>query len=459
MAERVVFGSSVASLVAAERLAAAGHAVSLFAPEKSIGGGFGSIRAGERVLELGVRLLELTYEGAGDAPSLSNYVPGPVGHRPFAAIVGAYLSELAGDRLREVQRPQMFFAGQTVDDLYFTTDVTALRSVLDPRTRAVVHAEALAAVAASGYDAGVLAPELAGEFESLGLTAASLANHGATFHRLFMQPVAQKFAGPTDVLAALRRKIWLPLFWPATLAEATGDGSIRFAPQRPFHTVAGGGSGEIITALRQRLTERGVPVRPCAPLRRLAGDAAGRTTLELCDGTAIEAVRPIIGISAAALFGAAGIEYRPEPARTVLSWLEVADDEVVALPSLLNVVDTDIPAVRVSSNGLGRPGHTVLTVELRHDLAESDIDEAARRSVERLGIVQPGAGLINVRSGAMPTFALPTRDNVARFDAAAGQFAMHPFDIEVVGAGLGFGADALGEQIIQGLRAAEGLTV
>jgi hypothetical protein len=459
VAERLVFGSSVASLVAAEGLATAGHEVTLLAPEKSIGGGFGSMRAGERVLELGVRLLELSYEDTPVPPSLSSYVPGPAGHRPFASLVGRYLTELAGDRLRQVRRPQMYFGGRIVDDLYFTTDAMALRDALDPITRAAVHAEARAAVVATGHDAGVLSPQRADELERLDLTEASLRNHGATFHRLFVRPVADKFAGGADVLASLRRKIWLPLFWPVTLAEAAADGPVQFTPDRPFHTVAGGGSGEIITALVQRLRERGVTVTPCPPLTRLHGAPAGHTTVELADGTAIEASRPILGIPAPMLFGAAGVKYRPEQARTVISWLEVADRDLLDLPSLLNVVDADIAAVRVSTNGLGRPGHSVLTVELRHDLAESEIVEAARTSVEQLAIVAPGTELVELRSGAMPTFALPTRVNVARFEAAAADFASRSLDIEVVGAGLGFGADALGEQIIQGLRAAEVLTV
>jgi hypothetical protein len=459
VAERVIFGSSVAALVAADALAAAGDDVRLLAPEKSLGGGFGSMHQGERILELGVRLLELSYEDTGPTPSFDRYLPGPAGHRPFAAVVRQYVEDLVRPRLRQVRRPQMFFGGRTVDDLYFTTDALAVRDAVDDATRAIVHTEARAAADAIGA-AGLLAPDRAAELDQLDLAAASRRSHGPTFHALFMEPMAEKFTagGCAGIVPALRRKIWLPLFWPLTLTQAAGTGPVEFAPDRPFHTIKDGGTGELITALLARIAGRGLTVTPCAPLAQIRRGPHGRSTLELADGTSIEATRPIVGVAAAALFSATDIDYQAEPARTVISWLEVADSDLLDLPALLNIVDADIPAVRISTGGRGRAGHQILTVELRHDLHEAEIAAAARKSVERVGFVRAGAELAEVRSGAMRTFALPTQANANRFDLAATQLAELDLDLEIVGAGLGLGADALGEQIIQGLRAAERLS-
>jgi hypothetical protein len=169
----------------------------------------------------------------------------------------------------------------------------------------------------------------------------------------------------------------------------------------------------------------------------------------------IDASRPVIGVPAGPLFNAAGMDYHPAQARTVLCWLEVADADVVDLPSLLSIPDPTLAAARVSSGGVGRPGHAILTVELRHDLDEDQIVDAARSSVQRLGILRPGAHMQDVRNGSVRSFTLPTADNAHLFARAAAQLSESHLDIEIVGAATAFGADTLGENIIQGLRAAE----
>ena len=58
----VVVGGSVASLVAADALAAAGRSVELHLPESGVGGGFTPITLSGRRLELGARLIELSYD-------------------------------------------------------------------------------------------------------------------------------------------------------------------------------------------------------------------------------------------------------------------------------------------------------------------------------------------------------------------------------------------------------------
>ncbi|MDH2416929.1 NAD(P)/FAD-dependent oxidoreductase [Nocardioides sp. CER19] len=453
MADRVVVGSSVAALVAAERLAARGNSVRLLVPPGPVGGGFASLRQDGRVLELGVRLLELDYEGVGAPPPLVDYVPGVIGHRPYVRLIADYVADLVGDRLVEADRPRMLVDRSIVDDLYFTTDATALRDALDTGTRAAIAAEAAACAAEHG-PAGVLGEDLT---DDMSLLEASLRNHGKTFHRLLMQPVADKLVegGTAAVPASLRRKIWLPLFWPRTLAEAAGAAEVGFQPRRPFHTVRDGGAGEVVTALVARLEAVGIATERVGRLETARPAAHGRTFLAFDDGAVVETDRPVVGVAAEQLFAAVGADYRPERARTVVCWLEVATDELVEVPSLLNVVDADIPVLRVSTGGSAPAGRTVLTVELRHDTPEDDIASTALRGLGSLGLVRPGAQVDVLRGAAVRSFALPTARNAADFEAAAAVLAQQGLACDVIGAATGFGADALGEQIIQGLRTAE----
>jgi hypothetical protein len=458
MAERIVVGGSIAALVAADALSSAGEPVRLLLPKRGVGGGFAAIRREGRSLELGVRLLELAYEGVQETPPpLRDYSPGIGAHRPYAAKIGEWTRELLGERIVEARRPQMFFDGRIVDDLYFTTDALALRDALSEQERARIHHEARAALAASGSDAGLLDPGQSEELATLSADEASRRNHGACFHERLIEPIAEKIVagGGREVLATMRRKIWVPLFWPATLAQACNGGEVTFRPERPFHTVAPDGCGAIVDALLERIAAGGVRVETAGRLEHLDRGDGGSVELVFSAAGAVTARQPVLGSAPGELFGAAGVDYTPAVARSVICWIEARPEDLNDVPSLLNVVDGELDALRISSSGCGAPGMQLLTVELRHDLPESEIADGAIASLRRTGLLREGAEAHVVMSAAAATFPLPTRANAELFERVRARLQEMELDAEIVGGAVDFGADALGEQIIQGLRAAE----
>ena len=459
MPERVVWGGSIAALVAADALAERGEDVRLLLPARGVGGGFAAIRRDGRVLELGVRALELGYEGVGEPPPLTDYVPGIGAHRPYARLVDAWVQDLLGERIVPLPRPLMLLDGRLVDDLYFTTDALALREALGEEERAAIHLEARAARDAVG-EAGVLAPERVGELAAMTTSEASRANHGDRFHERFVAPFADKVVpgGADAVLATLRRKVWVPLFWPATLAQACNGGDVSFRPDRPLHTVAPDGCAGLVDALRTRLEGRGVRIETPGALEGAFADPAGGVELTFEGGASVRARRPVLGGAAPELFAAAGGSYRPAQARSVICWIELAPEHVRQVPSVLSIVDPEIPALRVSAGGSGLPGRQLLTVELRHDLPQEEIGEAALRSLAATGLLTDDAEPEVVMAAAAPTFPLPTAENVAAFADARAAFDSRGLDAVLVGGAADFAADALGEQIIQGLKAAEELS-
>ena len=458
MDEHVVVGGSIAALVTADELAARGADVRLLLPERGVGGGFAAIHRDGRSLELGVRLLELSYEDmAASTPPFADYRPAIGAHRPYAAKLDSWTRELLGERVVPAQRPRMFFDGRIVDDLYFTTDALAIRHALGEAERVTIHDEACAARAAAGCDAGLLDPANCHELAAISADDASLRNHGPSFHERLIAPIAEKIVpgGGRDVLATLRRKIWMPLFWPATLAQACNGGEVAFRPERPFHTVAPDGCGAIVEELLRRIESRGARVERAGGLEHVAPSANGGVEMTFSNAGAVRAHRPTLGSAPGELFAAAGAEYKPDTARSVICWIEAHPEDLSEVPSLLNVVDATLDALRVSSSGRGAPDMQLLTVELRHDLPESEIAAAAVAALHGTGLLREGAETHVVMSAAASTFALPTRPNTERFEQAQRTLAGLGLDAEIVGGALDFGADALGEQIVQGLRAAE----
>lgn len=459
MPERVVVGGSFAALVAADALSGRGERVRLLLPERGVGGGFAPIRRDGRVLELGVRLLELAYEGVGSTPPpLRDYRPALGAHRPYAPLIEAWMRGLLEGRISEVPRPRMLFDGRLVDDLYFTTDPLALREALDPAERAVIARETNSARVSTGSDAGVLDPRRSVELNALNAEQASLYNHGPRFHERFIAPIAEKImaGGAREALATLRRKLWLPLFWPATLAQACGGEEVLFRPERPFHTVAPDGCGGIIEALMARIeSSPRTSVETAGALTQVAPSEEGGIELSFAGGMSLRARDPVLGPSPGELFSAAGLDYSPTSARSVICWIEVRPEDLPEIPSLLNIVDPELAALRISSGGRGSEGMQLLTVELRHDLPEDEIASAAIKTLRRTGLLLEGAEVHVVMSAAAKTFPLPTLQNAERFARAHKSLTALSLEAEVVGGACDFGADALGEQIVQGLRAAE----
>jgi hypothetical protein len=453
-AERVVVGGSIAALVAADALARAGRRVRLLLPERGVGGGFAPLRADGCVLELGVRLLELSYEDDdAPVPPLADYAPGVAGHRPYIRLISEYVRGLVGDRLVAAPRPTMVVDGREVDDLLFTVDLSSLSEILDAGDRQAMGREAADAVRRAG-PAGVLDGDPA-QLDAMSLRDASLTNHGHLFHERFVAALCDKVlpGGASAVLASLRRKVWAPLFFPETLRRALAGRDTGFHPRRPFHTVAPDGCGALVDALVDRLgADSRVAIERPGALTSLVG-ATRATHLGFADGTTMVARRPLVGVSAAELFGAAGLDYAPERVRTALVWFERVQDGAPPPGAVTHVLDPDNPVLRVSAGGAATRGHRLLCVELRHDTQAEELGDAARRGLEAAGLVGADVSLREVRSVARPTFAAPSAQTRDRFATAMATFQRRGFDVDLLAGGTSAAADSFNEQVVQGLRA------
>jgi hypothetical protein len=469
---RVVVGGTPAALACADALGAAGVPVRWLAPQRGIGRGFAPIPRDGRTLQLGVRLLELAYEDDPAPPPLDAYEPGAGGHRPYARLIRAWTEQLAGERLREIAPPRVVLDGTLCDDYLFTVDLSAAAAALPAAQRAEIAAQAAAAERELGA-AGLL-----GEREQLGdrtLHDASLANHGAAFHARLIEPLADKFVpgGARTILAAWRRKAWMALFWPRTVREAFAGERPAFAPRRTFHELAPGGVGGLIEALEQRIAghasvER-VAVGALAQIERRGGDgdraartgdgASGGARVRLAfDGGHVEdALQPALGVPAAELHAAAGIDARVERVRTVIAWIEA---DANALPDgldLVHVLDPDNPVARVSSGSTTPdPRRRLLAVELRHDQPEQTIARDAIAGLRAAGLLK-GGDPRPIHQGAMATLPVPSKETRARLNDAHARLRARELPAQLLGGALEPGADSLNEQVVQGLRAAEAL--
>lgn len=450
----VVVGGSIAALVAADHTSTRGREVRLLIPGGRVGSGFVPIERDGRRLDLGPRIIELGYDGpVAEPPPLSAYRAGPHGHRPFLGLIDDLVRSLAGDDLRPIEPPRVCRRGVDVVDFVIGGDLVGLPALLTDEERTAIAVEATEIAERLG-SSGLLEH---GGLADLTLAEASRTTHGATFHDVVIGPLATKATtgGADAVIAALHRKIWLPLLWPQSIAEAC-TGLLQYRPVRPMHTVARGGMGALVQRLQERLTAReGVTVETVGTV--VSVEAAGGTTaVGFADGRSVSAADVVLAVGADDAFRIAGQSGRAERTRSVFVWLDL-DHSVEAVPSVLFVLDPDLPVLRVSENtGDQAPGRRTVVCELAPSVADDDAPALAQQVVEALGLVGPRQGrkATVVAHLAGPSFASPSFSNRARHEEGLAALARAALPADVVGVEA-FGADTFNEQVVQGLAAAE----
>jgi hypothetical protein len=465
-----VLGGSIAAMVAVEQCASAGLPVVWWKP-RHVGGGFAPLVRNGRSLPLGCRLIELEYDSDTSAtvPSFESYKPGPAGHRAFQPLVAAYLRDVLGHRLCEVDAPVRIHNGQRARDPYFTGDPvgyvhlagssrqsrstggTAVLTQLDQMTTEVGEARRILGESGLFSQRALLA--------AMSLPAASRQQHGPTFHAQFVEPMVAKVIGAQvdDVPADWHNKVWSPLFWPSTLHDALRGETPAFQPRRRFYTDDRAGMGAIVSELGDRIgwaAQHGrVAVHEVTGLESMERIGSQlRWTFDEKRGDA-DASRVVVGLNQADLVRAIGSRHDVGRIDIRLMWLDVAVDLLAELPAVTVVGDAESALHRiVDGRNASRPTGRLVCVELSAIADRFPTASELDREFLRLGITTDLGAVTVIDRLSAPAMTRPTFSDRAAANDAHDRIRAVLGDIELVGPGAAPGADALNEQICQGLR-------
>ncbi|MEZ5179036.1 MAG: hypothetical protein R2746_12410 [Acidimicrobiales bacterium] len=381
-------------------------------------------------------------------------MPGPHGHRPFLAAVEAFVAGLAGDDLVPVPSPQCSVLGTRTSDYALAGDLPAWprrcpTTCAPPwRRRRPPLARRWGTTAGSPPSAGLPWARTYGEI--------GRAHCGPTFFDVLVGSVAAKIlpGGADDVLAPLYRKIWLPLFHPVTAWEAV-TGALTYVPDRPFATVAGGGMGELVRRVHDRAVASPlVTVRQEGSLVEVTS-RAGVLELRFASSVVVPADRPILGVGADELFAAAVIDHAVTKVDATMVWIDLPDDDVASLPSVLYSSEPEVGVFRVTDSVADVvPGWRTACCEVACHVTEWDREATALEALRALGVARTTDRARVVASVSVPAFAAPTGPNKAAFDAARAAFDARGYPVRLVAGPTAFGVDTFNEQVVQGLAAA-----
>lgn len=454
--DQLVVGAGIGALAAAERLAARGERVLLLITGRP-GGSFAEFRLDGRPVGLGLRLIEREYvagENTHTRPPVHEHVPGHAGHRPWMGLIADYLDELVPD-LTAAETPQLQLRGRTTEDFTLTGRVAAMLALLSPGDCHIVACEAAEAAGRCVDPAGVLADP--GLLADSSLERASIANHGRRFHDLVVAPIASALlpGGAGAVAAEQRHKVWAPVYWPETLAQAASGASVAFRPDRRFWVDADGGMAEVAAALWRRLASSSrVTTAEVGPVASIARTREG-VRLRFRNGLEWTHDDPIIGLGAGELFEAAGVPFSQDRVSMSIAWADVADRDLRRVGAT-TILDPDQPAFRLSTaaprtHGSGAVRRAV-AVELRHGTDPAGVDVAD--IIARAGLIDDPVQARPLGARSFAAFAEPTTVNRDRWLDADARLADAVGGLRRVGASAGYGADPLNEQLFSGIRAA-----
>ena len=218
----IIFGNNVAAIVLAERLSDLRKNILLVNPTKSWGGIFGGININNEIFDIGMTNFEFDLFGSHQS-NIKNYSSDPnrkLGE--YVHFVENYISIFT--EYHEIRTPTMLFNGSFVDDLIITNNFDALKLIQQDQKKKIVS-ELKEILAAENLLHPSTKINSKSKLNNVSLETASIANHGKTFHNIFIEPFFNKLLkkNTSEIPAIFHRNGWVPLFYPETLLSQFTD--------------------------------------------------------------------------------------------------------------------------------------------------------------------------------------------------------------------------------------------
>ena len=461
-----IAGNGIGGLVAALALAERGTAVTLVNPTPVWAPHFrGTIVDGNR-FDYGMVFFEFTSFNASQSTDFAGYEPAIRNDSGrFTQAIARYVSSL-GVAAVPAPTPSMWLFGGSHEDFLIANRLESLTAV-NQSCRNMMAADLEPILASADKHLHPSRKASSRSFDSATLEEASLANHGATFHEMFMEPFAGKVlnASTAQLLGRYHRAAWLPLFYPETLARCVAGQPSKLQPTA-FHYPAGGSFGVLVDALVERvLAHPAIRVEsgPVSLVRR-----EGRSLLVDPGGNQV-------GSGSIAWTGsqevvAAGCRGNPEESADRASigfcFLATPAAELGRTFSTLLIPDPGLLPYRISNQTVsaGMDAESLLlSAEFNLDVARKlgiESDEEIRRAVSQslleLGVIRTERGLVGMKVARRPdAIPLPTAQNAALHAIRQEIIRREHPDVGWIGPSSGFASTSLNDQIIQGLKFAD----
>ncbi|WP_282609723.1 hypothetical protein [Pelagibius sp. Alg239-R121] len=456
----VIVGGSVGCLVAAVQSARTGKRVKLFLPERGVGSGFGARPFKGRRLDIGTRVFDLNAPPKSSSPasSLDKY-RGNEDFRLFMPHIRAFVEELLQGAVEDLPPAQLSYGGKLVPEFLASLDLSSLPQLLNQHQIAQVREETAEILVHELNGTPVLGRSSELNFAGLGYQLLSLANHGKSFHDLFIAPYSAKIYPENwqEVPADLRHKIWSPIFYPKTLNQACDGRLERGRETLTFSTVRDGDFGVFVDRLMTRIEAApDIELDRFSKFLGLAPEAGGHSlSFEGQEIPARVSGQLVLGLSVADIVALNGHSAEIDMLSLGVAWAEVSESDINSAASYVTVHDPDNPAYRLSFGGSGAPsGKRIANVELSCRVPREDYETAVRFALEQSGILREGAAIEMLDGIAGVRIPAPTQRNRLSLEQAKQRLSDNGVEADYIGTARDMSRDILNQHILQGLALA-----
>jgi hypothetical protein len=462
----VLVGNALSVMVAATKLAKNGADVVIINGSNNWGGHFTTVPYGDVSYDAGMVLHEFTsYNSENSKEDLRTYDPtirNDAGR--FCKTVRQYVNLY--QETHEITAPKMYVEGKCYDDMLIANSLSSLQHLpfadaIRKDLLTLLDSPSIPALHASNK-------LISDEFKKLSYQAASLANHGQTFHARLIEPFCKKLlnVGTDDVVSLYHRVPWLPLFYPETLLSYF-QGSPQKLPPTVFSYPTGECVGDLANKLKAEI-QRDSHIRIINEhSSRLKFRDDGKYEIEFTKHERIIANKMAWSSSSSDLLRVLG---REESARNyekcsfALVFLRIPTDLLKLDFTVLSIVDPDIMTYRITNqsrcSALDSWADRIV-IEINTDyLAEKnalgvkkDLKVLVIEELVALGIVEDGACVELVKIIELrKVLPLPNSNNMKSFtDEMSAVLDATPL-MSLLGSTSGFSSSSFNHQVLQGLK-------
>ena len=256
MKKVTIVGNNISAMMSALTLAKKGYNVELKSSSKTLGGYFRGIVADGHQFDAGMNLLEFSSHKPFQSSNLDDYNPQVRGDSGrFTSIIKDYM-KMFGE-YNKIKSPQMYIGNSYYPDLFISNNLKFLTDL--PSGAKNIMKGDLGKILASSSPLHA-SQKHTSTFEEHTLEAVSLANHGKTFHEMFIEPFCKKMTGCSSsaFMGLFHRSLWLPLFYPETLYDALNNK--HNLSESEFHYPVIGSFASLVTLMENELKQSGVNI-------------------------------------------------------------------------------------------------------------------------------------------------------------------------------------------------------
>lgn len=465
--KKIIVGNNLTSLILAIELAEKGYDIKLV-ETGSLGGHFKGINFNNYNFDLGMILFEFSSFNKESRANLLTYNPAiknDVGR--FVTVVEEYLSKLIS--FREIETPKLFFQGEYYEDYLIANSLETINQILSDEQYKTIKYELNLITNKKEKEIFHASNKSTPLFKKLNFKNISIENHGATFHKIFIDPFISKVLNiPSEKIpATYHRNAWAPLFYPETLLQQLDNGNNNLQ-ETVFHYPISLNTSDLISNLLEKINKN----KNIQIINNRITDlniSENQVIINFNEGGTLKSDHLIWTSEGKSLINLLEMKdnYSDfERTDIIFSFLVIKKSMLKKVFNILNVLDKEYCIYRITNyTYLANSKEDIVRLcieinlsyllEIKKDLEYKQIIEDELIS---MGIVRDSTDILFheyfIKRNAL---ILPTFRNMQLFDEIKKEIANLPKQIEVLGSANNFLVNSMNDQVVEALKYLEQL--